>query len=175
MISDGPCRPARVGRNRVAVVAETELAQQVDHQAHREFRDRNAVNPRGPAQPDAAALEQCWSNEWVMDVMSLIPYQTLDTSVWKVSAFTDYVSTFFDRCTWQAPTPVPKDLTWHFSYGSDDWVAPESLPTFRYVGSDTTAGINYLPCAALDTACEAERRKKLRSCPIGRVQFYLNK
>lgn len=117
--------------------------------------------------PDA--LAGGWSNEWVMDVMSLIPYQTLDTSVWKVDAFTDYVSWTFDRCTWQAPTPLPKDLTWHFSYGNADWVAPESLPTFRYVGSDTTAGINYLPCAALDTACEAERRKKLRSCPIGEL------
>lgn len=117
--------------------------------------------------PDA--LAGGWSNEWVMDVMSLIPYQTLETSTWKVDAFTDYVSWSFDRCTWQAPTPLPTDLTWHFSYGSSDWVAPESLPTFRYVGSDTTAGINYLPCAALDTACESERRKKLRSCPIGEL------
>lgn len=121
------------------------------------------------------ALAGGWSNEWVMDVLSLIPYQTLDTSVWKTSAFTDYVSWTFDRCTWQAPTPLPADLTWHFSYGNADWVAPESLPTFRYVGSDTTAGINYLPCAALDTACEEERRKKLRSCPIGELPLVVEK
>lgn len=123
--------------------------------------------------PDA--LPGGWSNEWVMDVLSLIPYQTLDTSIWKTDAFTDYVSWTFDRCTWQAPTPLPTDLTWHFSYGNADWVAPESLPTFRYVGSDTTAGINYLPCAALDTACEAERRKKLRSCPIGELPLVVEK
>lgn len=123
--------------------------------------------------PDA--LAQNWSNEWVMDVLSLIPYQNLDTSNWKVSAFTDYVSSFFDRCTWQAPTPVPKDLTWHFSYGNSDWVAPESLPSFRYVGSDTTAGINYIPCGAMDTACQEERRKKLRSCPIGELPLVVEK
>lgn len=123
--------------------------------------------------PDA--LPGGWSNEWVMDVLSLIPYQTLDTSVWKTSAFTDYVSWAFDRCTFQAPTPVPDDLRWHFSYGSADWTAPESFPTFRYVGSSTTAGINYLPCAALDTACQAERRKKLRSCPVGELPMVVKK
>lgn len=120
------------------------------------------------------ALPQGWSNEWVMDVLSLIPYQTLDTSIWKVDAFTDYVSSFFDRCTWQAPTPLPKDLTWHFSYGNADWVAPESFPTFRYVGAATT-GINTITCADVDTACQAERRKKLRSCPIGELPLVVEK
>lgn len=125
--------------------------------------------------PDA--LPQKWSNEWVMDVLSLIPYQNLDTSVWKVSTFTDYVSWAFDRCTWQHSTPVPRELTWHFSYGNPDWVAPESFPSFRYVGSKaiypSSSGINDLPCAAADATCEEARRRKLRSCPVGEVPLYV--
>lgn len=113
---------------------------------------------------ESDALKGLWSNEWVMDVMSLIPYSNLDTSVWKTGAFTDYVSMFFDRCTFEHPSPKPKQLTRHFHYNVKEWVAPESLPAFRY-----TDGINALPCGSPDPTCEEARRRKLRSCPIGKL------
>ena len=119
------------------------------------------------------AVKGKWSNEWVLDVLSLIPYSNLDTSIYKVSAFTDYVSWSFDRCTFMHPTPLPVDLRWHFQYGASLWTSPESLPSYRYVGANgihpLNAGINDVTCAAADTTCEAERRKKLRSCPIGEL------
>lgn len=125
--------------------------------------------------PDA--LERGWSNEWVLDVLSLLPYSNLETSVWKPSVFTDYVSWATDRCTWNHPTPVPKHLSWHFQYGSNNWISPESFPSFRYVGSKAVwpshQGINDLPCAGGDTACEEDRRRKLRSCPIGELPLYV--
>lgn len=113
---------------------------------------------------ESEARKGSWSNEWVLDVMSLIPYSNLETSVWKTSAFTDYVSMFFDRCTFEHPTPKPRALTRHFHYGVKEWVAPESLPAFRYA-----EGINALPCGSPDPTCEEARRRKLRSCPIGKL------
>lgn len=125
--------------------------------------------------PDA--LPRGWSNEWVLDVLSLLPYSNLETSVWKPSVFSDYVSWSTDRCTWTHPTPVPKHLSWHFQYGSNNWISPESFPSFRYVGSKAVwpshQGINDLPCAGGDTACEEDRRRKLRSCPIGEIPLYV--
>ncbi len=112
--------------------------------------------------PDAPP--QGWSNEWVLDVMALIPYANLETSSWKTSAFTDYVSSHFDRCTWEHPAPKPANLSRHFGYGAKEWVAPESLPSYRYA-----EGINALSCADPDPTCEEARRRKLRSCPIGEL------
>lgn len=116
----------------------------------------------------ASAPPKGWSNEWVLDVMSLIPYQTLDTSVWKTNAFTDYVSMHFDRCTFEHPNSRPRALTNHFAYGAKEWVAPESLPAFRYA-----EGINALPCGSPDPTCEEARRRKLRSCQIGQLPLYI--
>jgi len=114
------------------------------------------------------ALPGGWSNEWVLDVFSLLPYQTLDTSLWKVDSFTDYVSMFTDRCTWMHPSIRPATLTRHFHYGIKEWTAPESFPSYRYA-----EGINALPCADLDTTCEEARRRKLRSCPIGELPLVI--
>lgn len=114
------------------------------------------------------APPQGWSNEWVLDVAALVPYSDLETSSWKIDAFADYVGTFFDRCTWLPNETRPANLTNHFAYGERSWVSPESLPGFRYAPS-----INRINCGdpGTDLPCEEERRRALRSCPIGHLPY----
>ena len=122
----------------------------------------------------SVAEPQGWSNRWLLGVQ-LLPYRESESSIWKPSAYGDYLG-MMDRCVFGDPAiALDKVVVKHVAYGNRTTspaavLTPEMPESHRYMPTPLalSAGgrANRALCTVGDTVCESARRDFYSSCRL---------